>query len=281
MRQLVFSTLYFLAGKTTTTAKNKMTAANFGVWFLIIILLLSGSANFAFGQQLNLPDTRPETRLNDVSDNRVMVADTSKFPFSAVVKIIATFPNGNRATGSGALIGPDKVLTADHVVYNEEWGGDAKVIEILPGYANNYTTCKRTYAKTMKHGSHQGCHDGANCDVAVLTTTESMGCDTGWFGYKQYSQANLNDVFIAGYPADLNNGQNMYFVNTKATHLENFSQHNILRYLDWTFGGMSGGPIFTSDYYIVGIHTNGGSEANYGVAICNQLFSAIKDWTEN
>jgi glutamyl endopeptidase len=265
----------------TTTRKSGATLIRFGTWFLIIISLLSATVNPALGQRLNKPLSRPEQGFDGVADNRVLVADTTKFPFSAVVKIIAIFPDGTKATGSGALIGPDKVLTADHVVFNQAWGGDATSIEILPGYANNYTSCQRTFAKSWRHGSHQGCHDGANCDVAVITMRDSLGCNTGWFGYREFNDSDLSEVFIAGYPADRSSGQRMYFVKSNATHLHNFSQHNILSYREWTYGGMSGGPIFTSDYYIIGIHTNGSSEANYGVAICNQLYSALKSWANN
>jgi len=264
----------------TVTAKNNSTVRTFGIWIFIIVIIwfLSGNLTSTFAQQPKIGGT--EQRIRGAQDRR-RLADTTKFPFSAIVKIIATFPDGTKAEGSGALIGSNKVLTADHVVFNEEYGGDAKSIEILPGYANNYTSCKRTYAKTWKHGSHHGCHDGANCDVAVITTRESLGCNTGWFGYKEFSDSDLGEVFVAGYPADLSDGERMYFVQTTATHLHNYKKHNILSYRDWTYSGMSGGPIFTADYYIIGIHTNGGSDANYGVAFCNQLFSSIWSWKNN
>lgn len=250
------------------------------LWILMTLLFLCATVSDTFAQ---MPDrsTRKEQQIRAAQDNRVLVADPTKFPFSAIVKLIATFPDGTQVDGSGALIGPNKVLTADHVVFNERFGGHATRVEVLPGYSNNYTSCQRTYMASFKHGSHNGCHPGASCDVAVITTRDDLGCNTGWFGFKELDHGELDEVFIAGYPGDLNGGERMYFVKTNASHIHGHSDHNILMYREWTYGGMSGGPIFTPDYYIVGIHTDGGSEANYGTAFCNQLFASIRGWRYN
>jgi V8-like Glu-specific endopeptidase len=264
---------------------NKRTLAFMMRIFMALMLICAPVAQ-TLAQQLG-KSTRLEQSPVGVSDNRVQVADTSKFPFSAIVKLRVTFKYGS-IEGSGALIGPNKVLTADHVVYNAKLGGDAQEIEVLPGYSNGYTICHPTTAASFKHGTHQGCHDGAKCDIAIITTKDSIGCNTGWFGFREYDKSSLREVFIAGYPADLNNGERLYFVKTHATHLESnlfsnyFSNdfHNILEYRDWTYAGMSGGPIFTSDYYIIGVHTTGGEYANSGVAICNQLFSELVSWKD-
>jgi V8-like Glu-specific endopeptidase len=243
---------------------------------LLVLLFVAATFFNGFAQQPDKP-ARPESQIIEVPDRRVMVADTRQFPFSAVVKLRVTFPDGTKAEGSGALIGSDQVLTADHVVFDESLGGDATSVEVLPGYANNYTSCRRTFAKSWRHSSHHGCHDGAKCDVAILTLRESLGCNTGWFGFKQYDDDDLKEVFIAGYPADLDDGQKMYFEKTHASIVSD-EYHNILTYRDWTYSGMSGSPIFTSDYYIIGVHTNGSSNANYGIAFCNKLFAQLKDW---
>jgi glutamyl endopeptidase len=244
---------------------------------LLILLFVCGTYFSGYAQQPDKP-AREEVQLFEVPDRRALVADTHKFPFSAIVKLKVTFPDGTRAEGSGALIGPDKVLTADHVVFDEALGGDATRVEVLPGYDDDYTSCKRTHAKSWRHSSHHGCHDGAKCDVAVLTLADELGCGTGWFGYKEYDNDDLKEVFIAGYPADLDDGQRMYFEKTHASIVQSSDYHNVLKYRDWTYSGMSGSPIFTADYYIVGIHTNGSSEANYGIALCSGLFSSIKSW---
>jgi V8-like Glu-specific endopeptidase len=95
--------------RDVNNSKNKRSVTAFGVWALVIISFLSGAVNSVLGEQLNIPATRPEQIISGVVDNRVLVADTAKSPFSAIVKLIVVFPTG---------------------------------------YANNYTNCKRTFAKT-------------------------------------------------------------------------------------------------------------------------------------
>jgi V8-like Glu-specific endopeptidase len=269
----------FAATTIFSRAKNSNVSSARAVRILVALLLLCGPVSNAFAQ---IPDTstRKEQQLTGprVPDNRMLVANPKMFPFSAVVKLIVTFPNGKTGEGTGALIGPDKVLTADHVVFNESFGGHATEVEVLPGYSDDYQSCGRTYMASLKHGAHNGCHAGADCDVAIITTRDRMGCNTGWFGFKQFDHDSIGDVFIAGYPGDLNGGERMYFVRTQASHAHGHWFHNTLMYTEWTYEGMSGGPIFTSDYNIVGIHTEGGSRANYGIALCNQLVGTLRGW---
>lgn len=264
--------------KNVGLPSKKPGAARARVCLLILIAVLCASTTTSalFAQSPNKP-SRFEQRLVSVPDNRVQVADTARFPFSAIVKIVATFPNGARSEGSGALIGPNKVLTAEHVIYNRRTDEHASV-EIYPGYANNKTSCKQTVAVSYSHGAHEGCHNGANCDIAIINTKDTLGCNTGWFGFRAYNNYDLNQVFIAGYPADRDDGEIMYFVRTTASFRSGSSFHNALMYRDWTYAGMSGGPIFTSNYYIVGIHTEGSSDANYGIAICNEMYPELLRW---
>lgn len=262
---------------TTAAALRVKQAFMFTGTLVLSLLLLTATSPLALAQQPDKP-AREEFALNVVADNRTE-ADTSKFPFSAIVKLKVTFPDGTTGWGTGALIGPDKVVTAEHVVYSERHGGHASTMEVLPGYSDGTTVCRRTKVKGFSHGTHQGCHNGAKCDVAVLTLEDSIGCNTGWFGMKRFSEADLSDVYIAGYPSDRGDGETMYFVRTEVTRSED-SRHNILEYLEWTAGGMSGGPIFTTDYYIVGIHTNGGPSANYGVGFCEQLLASLREWKD-
>lgn len=63
------------------------------------------------------------------------VADEStNFPYSAVTYVEATFPDGTRVSGSGAVVGINDVLTAAHVVYSPENGGMAEQVTVYPGH---------------------------------------------------------------------------------------------------------------------------------------------------
>lgn len=242
-------------------------------WVVIFAVLVGGPVANVSAQGPG-SSSRQEAHLFIAADRRAS-ANTSQFPFSAIVKLEVTFPDGARGWGTGALIGPDKIITAEHVVYSSRHGGHAS-IRVLPGYDNGRTICRETTVASFVHGAHQGCHNGASCDMAVLTTDDNIGCNTGWFGLRQFDDADLSDVFIAGYPMDRDDGEKLNFVRTSASHVSYSSYHNILAYTEWTAKGMSGGPIFTSDFYIVGIHTNGGTNANSGVGLCSQLASWVR-----
>ncbi len=56
-------------------------------------------------------------------DDRELIHDTTMYPFSAVCKIFARFPNGKIVKGSGAMIDGFHVLTAGHCLYISDFGG--------------------------------------------------------------------------------------------------------------------------------------------------------------
>ena len=53
-------------------------------------------------------------------------------PHSAVVHIEVTYPDGTQASGSGAVVGRNDVLTARHVIWAAERGGLATSITVTP-----------------------------------------------------------------------------------------------------------------------------------------------------
>ncbi|MGC2236462.1 MAG: trypsin-like serine protease [Pyrinomonadaceae bacterium] len=281
--------MFNLYENTKILQNTKKSAGVFARTLLIlttVALLGAVSATFA---QPGKP-SRPEQRIiSDLSltwnqptsplDPRKLVANTREFPYSAIVKLRITFPDNYVVEGTGALIAANKVLTAEHLVYKIAHGGHFQRAEVMPGYSANYESCKKVLSLNYNHGSHQGCHDGAECDIAVLNTQEDVGCGTGWFGFKIPTASDLNQVYIAGYPDDLYGGERLVVAGGRANFAQS-SYHNILSYTDiWTGSGQSGAPIFTSDYYIIGVHTFGTSQSNYGDALCNQLFSTIYNWT--
>ena len=74
------------------------------------------------------------------SDNRVLVGDTTIYPYSAVVRVEVDF-NGDgifEVAGSGAMIGANDVLTAGHLLWNPDYGF-AKNIMVVPAEASTST----------------------------------------------------------------------------------------------------------------------------------------------
>ena len=60
------------------------------------------------------------------------VAAGSPAPFSAIVKLDITYPDGEDFVGTGAMIDSYHVLTAGHVVYSNTHGGWATSITAIP-----------------------------------------------------------------------------------------------------------------------------------------------------
>ena len=46
-------------------------------------------------------------------------------PYSSVVYLESIFPDGSRYRGSGSVVGNNDILTAQHMVYSAENGGNA------------------------------------------------------------------------------------------------------------------------------------------------------------
>lgn len=263
---------YKNAAPTTGAVRHKKMSGAV-LHLVLLLMLLSTLGGVAAAQR---PKAVLESQVIRTMDQRIK-APTNKFPYTAVVKIKTIYKNGTVGWGTGAMIGSEEVLTASHVIYSEEDGGNPVKIEIYPGYNNGKTSCNPTEAKDWFSGWKQGCHDGASCDIAVIRTKDRVGCVAGWFGFRQYDPNNLTNLNIAGYPEDLNSGEEMYVVKTNAKSVEG-NEHNIIGYRDWTYSGMSGGPIFTDDFYIVGIHNSGTDEENYGIGLCSQLYTQVKGW---
>ena len=79
------------------------------------------------------------------------VASTT-YPWSSVVLVLATFPNGFIGTGSGVMVGRNDVLTAAHVVFRPAWGGAATFVEVLPAAVNGLGRVPRTVAEATANG---------------------------------------------------------------------------------------------------------------------------------
>lgn len=80
--------------------------------------------------------------------------DPNAAPYNAVVRITNDL-DGSRWLGSGVLISPDEVLTANHVSYKRgSINGVATAIDVGPGYNNDYGPLG-DYAGTVAHHFEQ------------------------------------------------------------------------------------------------------------------------------
>ncbi|MBT5263463.1 MAG: trypsin-like serine protease [Rhodospirillaceae bacterium] len=221
------------------------------------------------------------------TDERILVSDTTAFPWSAIVRVSVTFSDGSSGWGTGAMISPNDVLTAAHVLWDETTSGYVTSVTITPGlngssqpfgsYGGTGTHVSTTYQTTLS----------SEHDYGVVNLSSNVGDTTGYFDYSSAFANDLEDktVNTAGYPADLSpTGVLMY----SASDLVDFTFGNRLYYngsLD-TFSGQSGSPIWIYDTEsdtrtLVGVHTTGGSSFNGGTQITAEIFADIAAWADD
>ncbi len=110
------------------------------------------------------------------------------FPYSAVVYLEATFPNGLTYTGSGAIVGVNDVLTAAHLVYSAADGGEATAITVYPGFDGGVMPYGAYAAETISYFEVDANQDGlmdkneSQWDVAVVGFAEALAPNGQWFG---------------------------------------------------------------------------------------------------
>lgn len=145
-------------------------------------------------------------------DDRHAYYDTS-FPWVNVCRI--QMDNGR--SGSGAIVGPRHVLTANHVV---DWASNgAGVVEVL----RHGSTTVRT-SRITNVWSYPGVRLGNTIpfskldeDYVVLVTADRIGDSYGWFGVRTYDSGWDGQRFwtTAGYPGDVGSGVIPYWQNTR------------------------------------------------------------------
>ena len=67
------------------------------------------------------------------SDDRIQIANTKIYPFSAIGYLESKDLKGDYESCSATLIGPTTVLTAAHCLYNHEAGGWQEDMFFVPG----------------------------------------------------------------------------------------------------------------------------------------------------
>jgi V8-like Glu-specific endopeptidase len=204
-------------------------------------------------------------------DTRTCVKDTTRFPF----RFICNLSTQGSGFCTGTLIGPRTVLTAGHCIVD---GVPASDIEVTPGRRGG---AKPPFGSTMAAGTQpaSGYVECSATDYGVVILRDPIGNRTGWWTFDDHTwtgqtvgqrvmrptparggslPAGLN-VHVAGYPADLpapkhlggrpdpcfrrgtRKGSVQYHDSNTPVAI---NPRGILEYLNDTFGGMSGSPVW-------------------------------------
>ncbi|TFH86525.1 DUF4214 domain-containing protein [Billgrantia azerbaijanica] len=135
---------------------------------------------------------------------RYVAGESADYPYGAVTYIEATFPDGTRVSGSGALIGINDVLTAAHLVYDPVLGGAAQSVRVYPGrdggqlpyggidgaWLDYYDLRPETPGMLSQSESER--------DLALVGLDRPLGEQTGWFALGDYTPGDR--YYTSGYP---------------------------------------------------------------------------------
>jgi V8-like Glu-specific endopeptidase len=198
------------------------------------------------------------------------------YPYSAVGVIFAAFPDGAMAHGTAAIVGRNDVLTATHVLYSPEHGGWAtglsfffgvdynSVLNQLDSATSSYILRSGTFtwqaqgypANVFADSSPLLSASESQYDVAVIGLSVPIGDTTGWFGLdpgRNYTQT----VTEVGFPSD---GTGM-MVSDVTVSRNPF--YGVYQASTAAMGpGSSGGPLFSNDWYVIGVKSAGSGSSS-------------------
>ncbi len=216
-------------------------------------------------------------------DDRQKITNTNEYPWSSICKLYITADDGTKWIGSGAIIDEFHILTAGHNVFLHDNGGWASSVEVVPGKSGSYEPFGSVMVTDMRSYTGWTQDEMEEHDWAVLTLDTNMGDYTGWLGIQTASSSHsiyTGTVYTAGYPGDLDYGENMYYTTGNG---DSADEYNHWYWLD-SGSGQSGSPVWIEnegDRYIVSVHAysyDDVAQPNFGTRINQDKFDQIILW---
>lgn len=218
------------------------------------------------------------------ADDRIQITNTSRYPWRVHASLRITAADDSLWIGTGWFVGPRLLVTAGHVVYIKNSGvpgrdGWVKRMVVMPG--RNGATLP--YGSTTSSGlwtvtgwANSG---DPNYDYGAIVLSESLGRQTGWLGYGNWSNLDGVGANISGYPGDKPAGTQWYAART----VDSVATRKVFYDID-TAGGQSGSAVYrfwNGGRYGIAIHAYGGTRVNSGTRINAAVFNNIKSWKES
>lgn len=182
-------------------------------------------------------------------DNRIRVYEPSVYPFSTIAYMEVRGSCNCSWTGTGFMIGRDRLLTAAHCLVCPRHSKWAKYIDFYFGYKGRKNYLYRYSGHwTARVGNMFRNHTYTTAsDYGCVKFDKNVGSTTGWLGtWYGMSNARLESTgyVVAGY-----RGGALTYDTGYAKKIDG----NLMGFTMDTLPGNSGGPVFTGDHYAVGI----------------------------
>lgn len=225
-------------------------------------------------------------------DDRQLVPDISKPPFSGICFLQLTSPKGNTFGGTGWLVSPRVVISAGHCVY-DTWDGEglgmAKSITAHFGCSGDSSAFRvEASGATFDRGKwvptdEPKCREFDFCAIQLAHPVDTSRFVPFTFGNTGSSDLSRIRVNIAGYPVASTESRTlprrMYFHD--GIIVESMQQK--LGYRIDTTGGQSGAPLVFFDgtrNIVLGIHNSGShaNQMNYAARINQTVFDLLSAW---
>jgi V8-like Glu-specific endopeptidase len=194
-------------------------------------------------------------------DERETISQTAVYPYSAIGYMSCHADCGCHWTGSCFMVGAKSAVTAAHCMVCTTHGNTLDRLEIFFGFQPSgkslyhYTKGTVYWYGTdfmQQDGSYQYTWDNSLWDYAYIKLEEDVGSRTGWFGISStvasgYSNKSTQSYWVTGYRDGV--------MKSARSQLELYDPL-MFRYDADTEPGNSGCPVYSSDYYAVGINVS-------------------------
>ncbi|MDO4615964.1 MAG: hypothetical protein Q4B03_00725 [Lachnospiraceae bacterium] len=216
------------------------------------------------GLQASVAEGLKEAELGSVigADNRIEVPEEYRtgYPFSTIVLLEMTFSDGSTFDCSGAMIGPDTVLTSAYNLLEPSKGGFPESIIAIPAYSNTGTAAPFGYAYAVDCGVTSNFYNSAMrqtredwylytdyaYDYGYVKLDSNLGDRTGCLGIN-YTNSGLNGITVSA----IGYNQEVAMVGAEEEITE--SESDFLYYSMDVDSIMVGAPLIMDDYGIVGL----------------------------
>ncbi len=203
-------------------------------------------------------------------DSRIHEIQTTHFPWNTICHLSRDFGNGRWSGCTGALVGPQVVLTAGHCVYNHLRRSAPLRIRVSPGRASRdvlpfgwVISSEYFVPRRFVEARFPNIRDRQNFDYGVIILPRAFPGITSFMAVEAPNDAQLERLrhsklfIVAGYPGDRPSGT----LWRHAERIRRITPRRIYYTMD-TCPGHSGSPVFYTrpqdgERVIVGIHTSG------------------------